>query len=215
VQTRTSTRAPRTSSGLCLVAWLCLGAGCGGEGERRDEASASPASPDRSSSGGSAPASAPGSRTSAATPAASASSAGLTPAPAPADQGAAGQAGQAEPAADACGVLGADACGACVCARCNSELDSCLAIAGCAEILVCVRDSGCSGSDCYCGDATLPECLAGDARGPCREAVLAAPGGKAPSLTDPSAGPASDAALRVADCAEADPACGEVCGLNE
>jgi hypothetical protein len=117
---------------------------------------------------------------------------------------------------DACSALGdGDACGSCVCAECRSELDACLGVPGCAEILACVRESGCSGRECYCGDASLTECVRGDANGPCQEAVLAAPGGKAPSITDPSGGPASDAALNVSDCADQDDTCEDVCALGD
>lgn len=117
---------------------------------------------------------------------------------------------------DACSVLGdADACGACVCSECRSELDACLAVPGCAEILACVRESGCTGRDCYCGDASLTECVRGEANGPCQEAVLAAPGGRAPSVTDPSGGPASDAALSVSDCADEGDTCQDVCSLRQ
>ena len=45
--------------------------------------------------------------------------------------------------------------------------------------------------------------------------ACAAPGGKAPTLEYPSGGPASDAALRVADCAADDDACEDVCGLSD
>ena len=117
-------------------------------------------------------------------------------------------------AADPCGTLGADACGTCVCSECSAELDACLGVPGCAEILVCVRESGCSGRDCYCGGAGLTECIRGEADGPCKDVLLAAPGGRAPSLEDPSGGPASDAALEVADCA-GDGVCSDACELRD
>jgi hypothetical protein len=117
---------------------------------------------------------------------------------------------------DVCNALGAnDACGNCVCSACTTELERCADTPGCAEILACVRESACAGNECYCGDARLTECvLGGGGNGPCRAAVLAAPGGKEPSLADPSGGPASDAALGVADCADDGDACGDVCDIE-
>jgi hypothetical protein len=119
-------------------------------------------------------------------------------------------------ASQACDALGAvDACGACVCSACATELEACLGVPGCAEILICVRESGCAGRACYCGEASLAECIRGEADGPCKDIVLAAPGGKAPSLEDGSGGPASDAALGVSDCAEEEDVCGAECGAGE
>jgi hypothetical protein len=117
---------------------------------------------------------------------------------------------------DVCSALGAeDACGSCVCSACTSPLEDCADTPGCAEILACVRESGCSGNECYCGDAGLTECvLGGGGNGPCKAAVLAAPGGREPSLADPSGGPATDAALGVADCADDNDACGDVCDIE-
>jgi hypothetical protein len=117
---------------------------------------------------------------------------------------------------DACAVQsGSDACATCVCNECASELADCSGTPGCAEILACVRENGCSGSDCYCGDARLTECFRGEGNGPCRDVVLAAPGGREPTVSDPSGGPASDAALEVADCADADNRCADVCDLGD
>lgn len=122
----------------------------------------------------------------------------------------------AEPVtAGVCSDLGADACGACVCEQCATELAACAGVEGCVEILACVRASGCSGRDCYCGSASLADCLAGDAQGPCRDVVLRAPGASAPTLQDPSAGPASDASLQVADCAQARGTCRDFCGAGD
>jgi hypothetical protein len=107
-----------------------------------------------------------------------------------------------------------DACGACVCEECREPLDTCANTPGCPEILACVRENGCSGTDCFCGDAALPRCFAGNGNGPCKDVVLAAPGGKEPSLNDPSGGPASDAALDVGDCADDDDTCADVCDVG-
>lgn len=115
----------------------------------------------------------------------------------------------------ACAELGtSDACGACVCSQCGSELDTCASTPGCAAILACVRENGCSGTDCYCGDASLARCFNGGGDGPCKDAVLAAPGGREPTLEDPSGGPASDAALDVGECADDDDSCADVCDVG-
>jgi hypothetical protein len=117
---------------------------------------------------------------------------------------------------DGCTALGStDACAACICERCGSELQTCVETDGCPEILVCVRESACSGRSCFCGDASLTECLRGEANGPCRDVILAAPGGRTPSAQDPSAGPASDAALRVGECADDDDECSELCAIED
>jgi hypothetical protein len=116
---------------------------------------------------------------------------------------------------ESCGALAADACAACLCEVCRQVLDACAGTPGCPEILACVQESACSGSDCFCGDASLPACVAGRANGPCKEAVLAAPAGRQPTLTNPSGGPASDAALGVAQCAEDDVRCREACGFAD
>jgi hypothetical protein len=107
-----------------------------------------------------------------------------------------------------------DACGACVCTECGSELDTCANTPGCPEILACVRENGCSGTDCFCGDAALTRCFNGGGDGPCKDAVLAAPGGREPTLDDPSGGPASDAALEVGECADDDDTCADVCDVG-
>jgi len=115
----------------------------------------------------------------------------------------------------ACAELGtSDACGACVCSECGSELDTCANTPGCPEILACVRENGCSGTDCFCGDAALPRCFNRGGDGPCKDAVLAAPGGREPTLDDPSGGPASDAALEVGECADDDDRCADVCDVG-
>jgi hypothetical protein len=116
---------------------------------------------------------------------------------------------------DACAALsGSDACASCVCGECSSELAACADTPGCAEILACVRENDCSGSDCYCGDTRLTECVRGEGNGPCKDVVLAAPGGREPTLANPSGGPASDAALDVADCADGDNRCSDVCNID-
>lgn len=115
----------------------------------------------------------------------------------------------------ACEELGtSDACGVCVCSECGAELDTCANTPGCPEILACVRENGCSGTDCFCGDAALTRCFNGGGDGPCKDVVLAAPGGREPTLSDPSGGPASDAALEVGECADDDDRCADVCDVG-
>jgi hypothetical protein len=99
----------------------------------------------------------------------------------------------------ACG--GGDACGACLCENCEEELAACTDTPGCFEIVACARSSGCSGLACYCGTTDLLECATTDlANGPCLAVTLAAPDAHRPSLINPNAGPASEAALDLADC---------------
>ncbi|MEO8179837.1 MAG: hypothetical protein ABI895_13475 [Deltaproteobacteria bacterium] len=106
---------------------------------------------------------------------------------------------------------GNDACGACLCDACRDELVTCGALPGCAEILACARANDCFGIDCYCGSANLITCAtSGRGNGLCVDATLAAAGSHPPTLVNPSAGPASDAALAVANCTAN--ACGAACG---
>ena len=75
------------------------------------------------------------------------------------------------------------------------------------------RESGCTGVDCYCGVASIVACASsGAADGPCKSTMLEAPGARIPTLTDPSAGAASDAAVAVAGCAGA--ACQRQCEMQ-
>jgi hypothetical protein len=212
---RGSVRVVGLLSSLLGVAWLSSSVACGGASEEKGAAPSTSAPPVSTASGGSAPAPRPdaapvGSNAGDAESPAAASDTPLIPVRTePAGAGGAG-------AVDACAALGSgDACGTCVCSECRAELDACLGVPGCAEILACVRESGCSGRECYCGEASLTECVRGEANGPCRDVVLAAPGGKAPTIVDASGGPASDAALGVSDCADEDDTCQEVCSLDE
>ena len=112
----------------------------------------------------------------------------------------------------ACGsCAGADACATCLCGACSDELRTCLETPGCAEILACARASGCGGSACYCGSADPIACLNGSADGPCRSVIDGAPGGHVPSLSQPSAGVASDRASDVAQCMQRDGSCRSAC----
>lgn len=116
-------------------------------------------------------------------------------------------------AIDGCPDPETDGCAACVCRSCGAQLDTCAGIEGCSEILDCVLTSGCLGLDCYCGTESAAACLQGRSDGPCKEAVLAAPGGREPTLRNQSAGPATDAALTISECAEANDECKDLCGL--
>jgi hypothetical protein len=94
-----------------------------------------------------------------------------------------------------------DACGDCLCSDCASEVAVCTETAGCFEIVACARINGCTGLDCYCGSALPIACAtSGQANGPCLDAALAAPLSRLPTLANPSAGPAADAALEIANC---------------
>ncbi len=116
---------------------------------------------------------------------------------------------------DSCDAAGeASECQACVCRECSDALAECLDTPGCADILACAAESGCTGADCYCGDASPGRCLAGQGNGPCMGAFLDAPGGREPTLTNPSGGPAADAASDVADCATRARACEGVCDFD-
>ena len=213
---RGSVRVVGVMSGLLSVVWLGSTVACGGAGEEEPPAPSPSAPPASTSSGGSV--STPQQDPPPATPSTPVNTEGS---PDPSSTPVVPD--ETQPAAvdgsatiDACSALGSgDACGTCVCTECRSELDACLGVPGCAEILACVRECGCSGRECYCGDASLTECVRGEANGPCQEVVLAAPGGKAPSITDPSGGPASDAALNVSDCADEDDTCQDVCSLGD
>jgi hypothetical protein len=107
---------------------------------------------------------------------------------------------------------GSDACASCLCSACTDEVQRCVQTSGCMEILACGRASGCSGMACYCGGADAVSCLNGNADGDCRGVIEGAPGGRAPSIREPSAGPAADRASAVAQCMQRDEACRGACG---
>ena len=101
--------------------------------------------------------------------------------------------------------LGAAAndCEECACTHCSVQLQTSAETSGCPEITACIRTSGCTGVDCYCGTFDAAACASGQADGPCRSAMLNAPGGKMPTLLSPSAGPAADAAVAIDGCMHA------------
>lgn len=128
--------------------------------------------------------------------------------------GASDEAGSAEASSSfeqACVTGAATACEECLCTECTSQLEKCDATSGCAEITACIRDARCTGVDCYCGHFDAWTCLGGQSDGPCKATILAAPGGRAPTLSAPSAGPASDAALAIGDCGQPGKACAAAC----
>jgi hypothetical protein len=108
-----------------------------------------------------------------------------------------------------------DTCAQCLCTDCTPAMEACSRTEGCPEILACARETACAGRDCYCGDASLAACAAGEARGPCRDTFLQAPGGRAPTLGNPSAGPASDRALDIVQCLEDSERCRALCPALE
>lgn len=118
-------------------------------------------------------------------------------------------------AASCSACAGEDACASCLCNNCTATVEACTHTPGCMDILGCVKDSDCTGIDCYCGDATVVACSEGKGNGMCKDAFLSAPGGKAPTLRDPSAGPASDRAVAVADCMAKSGRCAPACGASE
>jgi hypothetical protein len=113
------------------------------------------------------------------------------------DASAPGEEAVDEPSADPL----VDACGRCLREECTAPLLTCAATPGCGEILDCARFNGCRGLECYCGNVGLVTCaLTGQGDGPCLAVALNAPGAHEPTLVEPNAGPASEAALVVADC---------------
>ena len=104
-----------------------------------------------------------------------------------------------------------DACGSCACRSCATEIRGCQDTPGCLEIAACVKSTSCLGVECYCGTDTAASCANDGGNGPCKEAILNAPGGKAPTLLQPSAGPASDAVTALATCMQGTSTCGSVC----
>jgi hypothetical protein len=134
------------------------------------------------------------------------------PAPAPEDSGApegsGGPEGSGAPeGAEAFCSSSGDACGNCLCDRCAVEVDRCSATQGCFEIVACARLNGCVDFACFCGSVDPIACATGGrADGPCVDTTLAAPSSRSPTLANPSAGPASDAALALSSCT------GQSCG---
>lgn len=106
---------------------------------------------------------------------------------------------------------GADSCAQCTCTKCADTVQTCETTPGCKEIAVCVRANACTGAQCYCGTVDVLQCANGGGNGPCKDIILAAPGGKPPTVADPSAGPASDALIAVNTCRQNASTCGSVC----
>lgn len=142
------------------------------------------------------------------TPSASGQSNASAGAPSSGGSGSAGQSGSFE---QSCVASATDACNRCLCSGCTQPLEQCANTQGCPEILACTRQSGCTGAACYCGDFDAVTCLGGQSNGPCKAVILEAPDSRVPSLVNRSAGPASDAALAIATCAEEGQPCAEAC----
>src|SRR5690349_15985063 len=103
-----------------------------------------------------------------------------------------------------CHACATDDCGHCVCSECATAAEECERRQGCAAIAACVLEAGCEGAACFCGSASALRCLAGEANGPCKDVILSAPGGRSPTLDDPSGGPAADAAVALGACTQPD-----------
>ena len=121
---------------------------------------------------------------------------------------AAGASGEFE---QGCLARAADACEQCLCTSCTDQLQACAATEGCPELVVCIRDNHCQGAACYCGTFDPVACANGQANGPCKAAILDAPGGRVPTLISPSAGPASDAAVAISHCEQSGQPCAQAC----
>lgn len=122
-----------------------------------------------------------------------------------------GSAGQSTSFEQSCIASATDSCNRCLCSDCAQPLEQCANTPGCPEILGCTRQSGCIGAACYCGEFDVVTCLGGQSNGPCKAVILESPGSRVPSLANRSAGPASDAALAIATCAEEGQPCAEAC----
>jgi hypothetical protein len=121
---------------------------------------------------------------------------------------AAGASGQFE---QDCLARAADACEQCLCSSCTDQLKACAATEGCPELVVCIRGNQCQGIACYCGTFDAIACANGQADGPCKSAILDAPGGRKPTLINPSGGPASDAAVAISLCEQSGAPCAQAC----
>jgi hypothetical protein len=106
-----------------------------------------------------------------------------------------------------------DACDDCLADVCPADIERCDDTEGCQAIVACARRSDCELDACYCGTFNQLLCsTTGQANGPCREVMLAAPGAHPPSFADPNAGPASVAARAVGACRLESDECRAVCG---
>lgn len=115
------------------------------------------------------------------------------------------------PFQERCVACATDACGTCLCNDCTSKLETCQNTPGCQDIANCVIAAGCNSEACFCGTFGLMECLNGQSNGPCKDVILNARGGHEPTISDVSAGPASDAATAVGLCAISGGPCATQC----
>lgn len=119
--------------------------------------------------------------------------------------------GPAEEFEQDCLARAESSCEQCLCSSCTEQLRACAATEGCPELVVCIRDHHCAGIACYCGTFDAIACANGEANGPCKAAILDAPGSRLPTLINPSAGPASDAAVDISHCEQPGQPCTEAC----
>jgi hypothetical protein len=110
-----------------------------------------------------------------------------------------------------CLACAVGACERCLCTDCTEQLQNCGSTSGCPEIAECIRESQCTGADCYCGTFDAISCAAGQSNGPCKPTILNAPGSMVPTLLNPSAGPASDAAVAISECMRPGQSCAAAC----
>jgi len=127
------------------------------------------------------------------------------------DSGASAGCEQTPPGEDSPGEV--SPCDDCLAGVCPAVLERCDDTPGCGAIVACARSNGCEQDECYCGTVNLLLCTTtGQANGPCRDVMLAAPGGHAPTFVDQNAGPASLAASGVGECRVTSDECRTVCG---
>jgi hypothetical protein len=177
------------SSGILLAVGGNAGSPVDGAGPS-DEASADGAQPVETSGGATGAASR-----------SSGSSAGRDDSTAPEDSGSCqAEVDPADFASSCFACAGDDRCQQCLCTDCTEEVRKCMETPGCLEIAACVQDSGCTGINCYCGQYDALRCAEGRADGPCRDTMVNAPSGRVPTAANPSAGPASDAAVAISTC---------------
>jgi hypothetical protein len=217
---RMSARITALCARWSSVAWLCLLFGCGSAdaGFSSEQQTGGGGTAAQAGSADSAGNSAAGRAGSDSTPqAGSGASAAAGAGGGPSQwmggtSGNAAQSGSADSAGSGDVCSNSDACTACLCRQCPTQVKTCESTSGCQAIAECVATSKCTGLDCYCGTADTLSCAAGTANGPCRDVILSAPGGRKPTVTNQSAGPAADAATAVGNCgSKADTGCTASC----
>jgi cysteine-rich repeat protein len=80
----------------------------------------------------------------------------------------------------ALGATESDKCAVCMCTKCLGQAVSCYTNSEPAEAMLCKnlvdcqRGSGCTNPDCFCGERSVLECLAGQGNGKCKQQTIAA-----------------------------------------